>query len=232
MIVKPAVILLSVILAASFSAHAGFKSSGYKSSSRSSSFTRSVSTRTTTKSGYQVSGNKLPPKPANAPERAAAKATTGKELTATKGTIPAVPKKSVSVNARPAASLLSGSSQPSPQLQNVIKQKEGGGFGLTHLAILYLLMRDDSHDMSASDRAWVEQKIQQEKASEDTESTASPQNLNKPENDSSSDTSISDEDNTVSAFDDATTLISYLPAVFGTIAAGFGLSLLRRRLLG
>lgn len=231
MIIKPAVILLSVILAVSFSAHAGFKSSGFKSSSRSSSFTRSANTRTTSKSGYQVSGNKLPPKPANTSEKAAVKATAGKDLTATKGTISVAQKKPAPNNTRPAASLLSGSSQPSPTLQNAIKQKEGGGFGLTHLAILYLLMRDDSHDMSASDRAWVEQKIQEEKANGDTENTESPQDLNKPGNDSSSDASISDGEITDSAFANATTLFSYVPSILGILAAGFALSLIRRRLL-
>lgn len=231
MIVKPAVILLSVILAVSFSAHAGFKSSGFKSSSRSSSFTRSANTRTTSKSGYQVSGNKLPPKPASTSERTPVKATAGKSLAATKGTIPVTPKKPASSTAITSPSLLSGSSQPSAKLQNVIKQKEGGGFGLTHLAILYLLMRDDSHDMSASDRAWVEQKIQEEKANGDTENTESPQDLNKPGNDSSSDASISDGEITDSAFDDATTMFSYVPSVLGMLAAGFALSLIRRRLL-
>ncbi|MGK3116761.1 hypothetical protein [Candidatus Pantoea formicae] len=233
MIVKPAVILLSVILAVSFSAHAGFKSSGFKSSgfkssSRSSSFTRSANTRTTSKSGYQVSGNKLPPKPASTSERTPVKATAGKSLAATKGTIPVTPKKPASSAAITSPSLLSGSSQPSAKLQNVIKQKEGGGFGLTHLAILYLLMRDDSHDMSVSDRAWVEQKIQEEKANGDTENTESPQDLNKPDNDSSSDTSISDGEITDSLFDNADTLVKYIKAMFLILPAGFLLCFLLR----
>lgn len=193
---KTAVVLLGILLTLSLNANAGFKSSGYKSSgyksSRSSAYSRPSVSSTTTKSGYQVNSSAGKNSSAvTTASRAPVSTMNGKKLTDNKGKIrtsenkPADTRPDYSnmqpqnVNRQNAGrafagasstrpdSLLNGNHQPSAQIQNTIRQKESGGFGLTHLAILYLLMSDNSHSMSDSDRAWVERKIEEEKQNND-----------------------------------------------------------------
>lgn len=183
---KTAVVLLGILLTLSLNANAGFKSSGYKSS-RSSAYSRPSVSSTTTKSGYQVNSSAGKNSSAvTTASRAPVSTMNGKKLTDNKGKIRTSENKPAdtrpdysnmqpqnagkafagSSSTRP-DSLLNGNHQPSAQIQNTIRQKESGGFGLTHLAILYLLMSDNSHSMSDSDRAWVERKIEEEKQNND-----------------------------------------------------------------